>query len=245
MLDIQAEWVEDITQDLPTDDSRDATPIDTYTDRSVFNAGVLVDGAGNLCEGYSTLQGNTTVVRLFLVDHMTGARRAVADVAPPPLFKLDSAAMTQSGANLLLGLTAHEAISSPTRRNIYARALVPGVVTPYPGGATPRGAYIDPALLGGLDPVGEPIDAQAIANAVLATLNADTNYHATLQKYAKNGAREAIAAEGVSTPAYLQTPDSLLTVLKDGLYSWMRDRLWETFIQFLSPKPPTPPQDTP
>lgn len=235
MFTVEATLIEVLTQDIGPA-PKDVTPIDTYTDRAVFNAGLVLDGAGHLLEGYSTLQGNTTVVRLWRVDHLTGARTPVADVAPPPGFKIDSATLAQSGANLLIGLTCHEAISSPTRRNIYARAVVPGVAVPYPGGAEPRGAYIDPALLGGGDPMPTPIDPTELAAAVAVRLISDAAYGNLIQQRAKNGAREAITVEGAGMPAYLRTADSLLDTLKNGLYAWMQDRIYETVLKFLDPK---------
>src|SRR5690349_5797571 len=236
MMDpILATWIDDLPA-LPA--ARDATPIDDFRDRAILHCNGLQDGGGHLIEAWSSLQGNTTWVRVWKVDHTSGARTPLVDVAPPAGFKLDDFSLWQAGAALIVGIVAHEAISDPARRNIYARAVVPGVLVPYPTGAEPRGAGIDPALLGGGGPPPAPqpggVTVDEIITAIKAEMGGDLGD--LVQKRAKNGSRQGIQLEvtdpsgvlrDVPTPAYLRTPDAVLTVLKDGLAPFVRDRAFE------------------
>ncbi len=198
MLTITAELIDTLPTPPDATAPDGTTPIDQYTDRALPHCAGLQDGAGNTVEGWSSLQGNDTLIAVFRVDHTSGARTALATVLPPPTFKVDSFTFWQSGPNLIVGLTAHEAVSSPTRANIYARAVVPGVLVPYGPGAEPRGAFIDPALLGGSpapapNPTPGPIDfapVQAMITAALTTLVSDfggTSVRDGLQQKAEDG----------------------------------------------------------
>ena len=240
MISIQAELLYEY--ELPAE--KDSAPILEYRDRALYNACLDMDGAGNLIDGFSHIQGNATAYHFLRTDHATGQMTPLAEVLPPAGFKIDSAAWCQSGPNLIVGMTAHEAISEPTRRVWYARAVVPNVVVPRSDG---RGLFIDPALLGGGEPPPAPqpgVTVDEIVTAIKADMAGELGD--LIQKRAKNGARQAVQLEvteangvlrDVPTPAYLRTPDALLAVLKDGLYLWMQERIYETVAKFLDPKP--------
>src|SRR5689334_25138446 len=75
---ILATWIDDLPA-LPA--ARDATPIDDFRDRAILHCNGLQDGGGHLIEAWSSLQGNTTWVRVWKVDHTSGARTPLVDVA--------------------------------------------------------------------------------------------------------------------------------------------------------------------
>jgi len=132
--------------------------------------------------------------------------------------------------------------------------LVPFNNNPTGGDANLAISYPAGVYLGNVpDPVPNPSPnpdpgptPDAIADAVLTRFKADMvgtgEYGNLIQQRAKNGAVEAIARDvtprltavqtavnnlRINLPGFLTDQNAFLAVLRDGLYSWQRDRIYE------------------
>jgi hypothetical protein len=222
-----------------------------WRDRAVKGTGAVLDAAHHLFVMGWWLQGNDSGIEINEYDP-AGAFRRHWLLTPPPSsdghpLKCDFVTMIQSGPDLYLIPGGHEAITSDTRQNPVWGMVLPNVCTPYAEGRNPAGGSYDAAAFrsigGGGDPTPGPT-LDEIAAAVLDAIKADMRGElgSLLQQKAKNGAREAITVEQAA-PGYLHMPDSLLQVLRDGLYQWAIDRAFEgarAAIQGTAPDPASP-----
>ncbi len=221
----------------------------TYRDRAVLHVAGTTDYGRNLFVAFSTLQGNTSAVEVIRYNEQmvpTGSWR----VTPPSNMKLDDFHLFQAGADLFIVHVDHEAISDPNRANTvyFVPDELRGIAVPYPQGQPAQGGKFEMASEPNPNPNPNPNPgptADEIAHAVLDLMKAQMNGELgdLVQKKAKNGSRQGIQVEvgdpeGVlrfaNSPAYLRDQNSLLQVLRDGLYQWQLDRIYQATVSVLT-----------
>lgn len=175
-------------------------PFFLFTDRELTATRTVVDFAGNTFRACSYLithsNDSGVLVRRYLPN---GTLQQEWDLLPDPPRKVTNFDMIQAGADLLIAVSYHDAVSTEGRASGVYPADVPGVAVAYPHGTAPQGAPTD--LVGWRGVSSPPPDPgytlDQIAHAVLTAIKADMagELGGLVQGRAKNGARQGIQTE--------------------------------------------------
>lgn len=221
----------------------------TYRDRAIQHCAGTTDYGRNLFIAFSTLQGNTTVVEVIRYNEQM-VPTGQWSVTPPSPMKLDDFHLFQAGADLFIVYVSHEAISDPNRANTcyFVPDELRGIAVPYPQGQPSQGGRFLVNSDPGPNPNPQPIDYQAIANAVCTEFQARMGGElgGQVQQRAKNGAVDAVRREvlprfdtlHLSLPGFLAEQGTFLQTLRDGLYQWQKDRNFESGVAVLEDSTP-------
>jgi len=231
------------------DQTPDASRDLVATDRMLLGAGWLADAAGNAFEAwYYLLQGTNTSAVVVQRRNPAGVVTGAWEIAPPVVqgkeFKLDSASIRRAGTRIVIAITAHEISSLPTRLNLYAVLHLDNVATDA-GGRDLDGWPVLDSVFNAPDvepPPGPGYTLDQIAEAVLRAIKTDMGGElgGLIQSRAKNGARQGIQTEARDANGALlslSSQEGFLQGLRDGLYSWQRDRNYEAGIEALRHAP--------
>ncbi len=139
MLTVQAELL--YSYPLPPLDEADraAGPIVEVHDRALYNPVTDTDAVGRRWVFFTHIRGNETAGHLLLQD--AAGWPEVAQVLPPPNFKIDHASARQDGTgpDLVVVLTDHAISSASDRAVQVALATIPGLLAPFSPPGAPRG----------------------------------------------------------------------------------------------------------
>lgn len=188
-----------------------AVPIISESGKSFVDIDILTDGAGNLLLGIVGA-GNENGVDCYKLS-TSGVLTYLDTVLPGPGgtegHKVDKAAIHRSGANLVVGMITHDAVSADPRSIRVELAQVPNVYVVRPGEELEEGGA------GAFQPTGGTeveIDYDRIASIVADKVNAAQTL---IINNMLSKAKAALTQEGVLTLGNVYTSDGLYQRFKD------------------------------